>query len=61
MRLSRYRYRTPALVGPWRKSPERAIKDAVKAGQAMPDDTSGRGWRWTAPGVIEEEPSPARE
>lgn len=42
----RYRYRTAALIGPWRRVREEAIDDAVKAGQAVrgPDDRHVMTW-----------------
>ncbi len=46
-----YRYRTPALVGPWRKSARQALLDAVRANQARRDDQTVR---WLVPGSIEE-------
>jgi hypothetical protein len=63
--LPRYRYRTRALVGPWRNSRERAIDDAVRAKQAKLDDHEPRGFRWLVPGQIDEEkdeqpPEPVR-
>jgi hypothetical protein len=39
--MTLYRYRTPALAGPWRETPDAALEDAVKAGQAR-HDASGR-------------------
>ena len=39
--MTLYRYRTPALAGPWRETPDAALEDAVKAGQAR-NDASGR-------------------
>jgi len=39
--MTLYRYRTPALAGPWRETPDAALGDAVKAGQAR-HDASGR-------------------
>lgn len=51
--MRRYRYRTPALAGPWRDSPDKAVADAVRARQASlggPD-----GVLWVVPGEIEVE------
>jgi hypothetical protein len=53
--LARFRYRTAAIVGPWRKAREAAVQDAVKAGQARIDDSQPDGVRWAAPGTIEED------
>ena len=39
-----YRYRTPVLVGPWRRQSDMALEDAVKAGQARSDDSGGLNW-----------------
>lgn len=52
--MHRYRYRTPALTGPWRDSPEEARRDAVRAKQAQPAGDDLSGLRWTVPGRIEE-------
>ena len=46
-----YRYRTPVLVGPWRRHRDRAIEDAIAAGQAIPD--GGGNLHWTVSGEIE--------
>ena len=46
-----YRYRTSALVGPWRKSARQAVLDAVRAHQAHRDR---HAVRWLVPGRIEE-------
>ena len=43
-----YRYRTTALVGPWRRRAESALEDAIRAGQR--DDCA----RWIVPGDIEQ-------
>ena len=40
--MTRYRYCTPALAGPWRNSPSEALDDALKAGQARPDPTGSQ-------------------
>ena len=47
-----YRYRTQVLVGPWRRRPEQALEDAVKAKQAVIDE--GGTWHWVVDGEIEE-------
>jgi hypothetical protein len=46
-----YRYRTAALVGPWRADPEQAIDDAVRARQAGYE--AGGRFHWLVPGSIE--------
>jgi hypothetical protein len=43
-----YRYRTPVLLGPWRRRPEAALEDAARAGQR--DDFAS----WTVPGDVEQ-------
>lgn len=49
--LACYRYKTPVLVGPWRRRPERALEDAVAAGQVRYDE---RGEPlWEVSGTIE--------
>lgn len=50
MRL--FRYRTAALVGPWRSSQKEARMDAVRAKQARND--AGEAFQWLVPGEIEE-------
>lgn len=51
--MRRYRYRTPALTGPWRESHEDAVRDALRAKQAQNDDEQPSGIKWTVPGEIE--------
>ena len=51
MRL--YRYRTPALVGPWRDSAADALKDAARAGQLVFEGNAS-AMRWMVTGEIEE-------
>jgi hypothetical protein len=46
-----YRYRTAVLVGPWRRSADQALQDAVAAGQAKLDHA---GPRWQVNGMVEE-------
>jgi len=62
--VRRYRYRTPALTGPWRDSHDDAVRDAVRAKQAQLDPDAPSGIKWTVPGEIEtrtsEEPAAAR-
>jgi hypothetical protein len=48
-----YRYRTPALTGPWRESQDDAIRDAVNAKQARYDAGRPSGIEWIVPGEIE--------
>jgi len=52
--MARYRYRTCAILGPWRRSPREAETDAVKARQARWTD-SGDSLIWLVPGEIEKE------
>lgn len=52
--MRRYRYRTSVLKGPWRASEFEAVDDAVRAKQAVSDDSEASGFRWTVPGRIEE-------
>lgn len=52
--MRRYRYRTPALTGPWRDSTDEAVRDAVKAKQALIEDDQPSSVRWIVPGRIEE-------
>jgi hypothetical protein len=52
--LSRYRYRTTALTGPWRDTREDAMRDAARAKQAVIDDEDPEAIRWIVPGRIEE-------
>jgi len=62
--VRRYRYRTPALTGPWRDSHDDAVSDAVRAKQARRDPDAPSGFEWTVPGEIEtrnsEAPATAR-
>ena len=50
----RYRYRTAALAGRWRDSRGEAVRDAVKARQALDDEGATDGLRWLVAGGIEE-------
>lgn len=49
-----YRYRTPVLVGPWRKTERQALLDALRARQARRDDRDRHSVLWLVPGRIEE-------
>lgn len=49
-----YRYRTPVLVGPWRKTARQAVLDALHARQARRDEHDRDAVRWLVPGRIEE-------
>ena len=51
--MRRYRYRTPALTGPWRESSDDALRDAVSARQAEYDEARPREVKWMVPGEIE--------
>jgi hypothetical protein len=50
----RYRYRTPVLVGPWRKTVRQAMLDALHARQARRDERERDTVHWLVPGGIEE-------
>jgi hypothetical protein len=50
----RYRYRTAALAGRWRDSRDEAVRDALKAHQALLDASEPDGLRWLVDGEIEE-------
>jgi hypothetical protein len=52
--VTRYRYRTCAILGPWRSSPDEAAADAVKARQARWDDNE-ENLCWLVPGEIEKD------
>ena len=52
--MARYRYRTCAILGPWRLTSQEAEADAVKARQAKWSD-SGDSVVWLVPGEIESE------
>jgi hypothetical protein len=52
--VRRYRYRTPALTGPWRDSHDEAVRDAIKANQAATDGDDPSRISWIVPGRIEE-------
>jgi len=61
--VRRYRYRTPALTGPWRDSHDEAVRDAVRAKQAQIEDDLPSAVTWIVPGRIEErnsEEAPSR-
>jgi hypothetical protein len=51
--MVRHRYRTPAVVGPWRSTRGEALRDALKAGQCRRDDDAPEGLAWAVPGEIE--------
>ena len=53
MIVRRYRYRTPALTGPWRESHDDAVRDAVSAKQAQYDEDEPSGVKWIVPGEVE--------
>ena len=46
-----FRYRTAALVGPWRRRPEKALEDAIEAGQVRQD---GAEIAWAVDGEIQQ-------
>ncbi len=49
-----YRYRTAALVGPWRKTARQAVRDAVRAHLVRRDGRDRQLLHWLVPGRIEE-------
>lgn len=51
--MASYRYRTSAIVGPWRPTRQEALRDALNAGQCRRDDASPEGQSWAVPGKIE--------
>lgn len=53
-----YRYRTPVLVGPWRKTARQALLDALRARQARRDERDRQVVHWLVPGGIEERATP---
>lgn len=48
-----YRYRTIALVGPWRKTARQAELDALRAKQARRDESDRQVLLWLVPGQVE--------
>jgi hypothetical protein len=48
-----YRYRTQALVGPWRKTARQAVLDALHAHQVRRDEHDRQAVHWLVPGRIE--------
>ncbi len=53
-KVRQYRYRTPALTGPWRDAHDAAVDDAIKAKQAAIEGNDSSALRWIVPGRIEE-------
>jgi hypothetical protein len=54
-----YRYRTRALVGPWRRTAAQAMADALHAGQVRRDERDRHNLLWLVEGRIEErKPNP---
>lgn len=49
-----YRYRTKALVGPWRRTHAQAMADALHAGQIRRDERDRQELLWLVEGRIEE-------
>ena len=56
--MTRYRYRTPVLTGPWRDTRDAAIRDAIAARQARAEGPLPESLEWTVPGEIEERDDP---
>ena len=50
-----YRYKTPVLTGPWRRRPEKALDDALRARQARCDEQGEVAWEVS--GTIESNPN----
>jgi hypothetical protein len=50
--MTRYRYRTPALVGPWRSTSRQAARDAIRSKQARAGEAD-ESLIWLVPGEIE--------
>ena len=46
-----YRYRTPTIVGPWRRRPESALDDAIRVGLAMRSEDK---ISWRVDGAVEQ-------
>jgi hypothetical protein len=53
--MQRFRYRTAALVGRWRETPEQAVEDAITSRQAEREEVPPSKLRWRVPGFIEAE------
>ena len=49
--MRKYRFRTAALIGPWRDSEDQALADAARAQQVS---LEGAQALWLVPGQIEE-------
>lgn len=49
-----YRYRTKALVGPWRRTTAQAMADALHAGQVRRDERDRHNLLWLVEGRIEQ-------
>lgn len=52
--MSRFRYRTAVLTGPWRETRREAMRDAARAKQALLDEEEPEAIEWVVPGRIEE-------
>ena len=51
--MAQHRFRTAAIIGEWRASREQAFQDALRARQALFDETCPDGVHWLVPGRIE--------
>jgi hypothetical protein len=51
--MTQFRYRTQALLGPWRDSAEAAAEDAVRARQAVRNGPDRSVLQWLVQGHIE--------
>ncbi len=56
--MPQFRYRTRALIGPWRSSRDEALLDAVGAKQVLLEGRAPLAIRWLVPGEIEEQADP---
>lgn len=59
--MTQFRYRTQALLGPWRDSAEAAAEDAVRARQAVRSGPARGILQWLVQGHIESSVDAAAE
>jgi len=53
--MTRYRYKTAIVSGPWRETRRDAMVDAIRNGFASWADSEWQDLKWRFPGEIEEE------